>query len=192
MKIVCIGNSIVNGFPLDREQCFTGLLHSVYGYETVNCGINGDTTAGIYSRFDNDVIAQNPDACILLTGTNDFIGGSSVGEAFDNIRRITAKASEVEAMHMILLTPLLTYPPMAERLWVPADYTALNQTLAGFAHRLKSLEGCAVIDTQSAFQNSGISGSQAYIDGIHPTAAAHEFLAEYIAGQLEAVLHQKI
>ena len=61
MKIVCIGNSIVNGFPLKRSQCFTGLLRSRYGYETINKGVNGDTTDGIYERFDSDVTAHRPD-----------------------------------------------------------------------------------------------------------------------------------
>ena len=188
MKIVCIGNSIVNGFPLRRSQCFTGLLRSRYGYETINKGINGDTTDGIYQRFDSDVTAHRPDVCLLLTGTNDFIGGKSAEQAFDNIKRILAKAAQLDSMQMILLTPLLTYPPMAERMWVPADYRELNQTLEAFAERLRTLEGCSIIDTQNAFKNSGIAAEEAYSDGIHPTAAAHEFLAEYIAKQLEGIL----
>ena len=188
MKIVCIGNSIVNGFPLKRSQCFTGLLRSGFGYETINKGVNGDTTEGIYQRFDSDVIAYTPDVCLLLTGTNDFIGGKSAEQAFDNIKRILAKAARLESMQMILLTPLLTYPRMAERMWVPADYTALNQSLEEFAQKLKTLEDCSVIDKQSAFKNSGIATDKAYSDGIHPTAESHEFLAEYIAGQLAAIL----
>ena len=188
MKIVCIGNSIVNGFPLKRSQCFTGLLRSRYGYETINKGVNGDTTDGIYERFDSDVTAHRPDVCLLLTGTNDFIGGKSAEQAFDNIKRILAKAAQLDSMQMILMTPLLTYPPMAERMWIPADYTALNKTLEEFAQRLKSLEGCSIIDTQSAFKNCGIAAEDAYSDGIHPTAEVHEFLAEYIAKQLEAIL----
>ena len=76
-----------------------------------------------------DVTAHRPDVCLLLTGTNDFIGGKSAEQAFDNIKRILAKAAQLDSMQMILLTPLLTYPPMAERMWVPADYTELNQTL---------------------------------------------------------------
>ena len=188
MKIVCIGNSIVNGFPLSRSQCFAGLLHSRYGYEIINRGINGDTTDGIYRRFDSDVISERPDACLLLTGTNDFIGGKSAEQAFDNITKITVKAARLESMKMVLLTPLLTYPEMAERMWVPADYQVLNRTLEEFAQRLKTIESCSVIDTQNAFRNSGIKTEDAYSDGIHPTAAAHEFLAEYIAKQLDMLL----
>jgi acyl-CoA thioesterase I len=188
MKIVCIGNSIVNGFPLRRSQCFAGLLHSRYGYEIINRGINGDTTDGIYRRFDSDVISHRPDVCLLLTGTNDFIGGKSAEQAFDNITKITAKAAQLETMRMALLTPLLTYPEMAERMWIPADYQVLNRTLEEFAGRLKTIEGCSVIDTQNAFRNSGIKTEDAYSDGIHPTAAAHEFLAKYIAEQLDVLL----
>ena len=91
-------------------------------------------------------------------------------------------------MQMILLTPLLTYPSMAERMWVPADYTELNKTLEEFAQKLKTLEECIIIDTQSAFKSCGIAAEDAYSDGIHPTAVSHEFLAEYIAKQLEDIL----
>ncbi len=188
MKIVCIGNSIVNGFPLKRSESFTGLLNSRYGYETINKGVNGDTTNGIYQRFDSDVIANRPDACLLLTGTNDFIGGSDTDRAFENITKILTKAMRLETMKMILLTPLLTYPDMAEHMWVPADYRALNLTLEEFAYKLKGIRGCSVIDTQSAFKNINMAAKEAYSDGIHPTAAAHEFLAEYIANELKALL----
>ncbi len=188
MKIVCIGNSIVNGFPLRRSECFTGLLKSRYGYETINKGINGDTTNGIYQRFDSDVIANSPDACLLLTGTNDFIGGSDIDAAFENIIKILTKARQLEAMKMILLTPLLTYPEKAERMWVPADYRMLNITLEEFAGKLKTIDDCNIIDTQSAFKRSGIAADEAYSDGIHPTAVAHEFLAEYIAKELKVLL----
>ena len=35
-KIVCIGNSIVNGFPLRRSQCFASLLREATGWEIIN------------------------------------------------------------------------------------------------------------------------------------------------------------
>lgn len=181
MKVVCIGNSIVNGFPIEKGLCFAGLLSSRYGYDVVNKGVNGDTTKGIYERFDRDVISLNPDICMLLTGTNDFIGGLSEGEVFDNIRHTADKACDIKTMKMIVLTPLLTYPEMAEREWLPADYNMINNRLKSLANNIKKLDGCYTIDTQQAFADSGIKNSDAYIDGIHPTPQAHEFLAEYIS-----------
>ena len=85
-KIVCIGNSIVNGFPLRRSQCFASLLREATGWEIINKGNNGETTAQILARFERDVISHHPDIVVILTGTNDFIfQDATPEEAFQNL-----------------------------------------------------------------------------------------------------------
>ena len=123
-KIVCIGNSIVNGFPLRRSQCFTSLLREATGWEIINKGNNGETTAQILARFERDVISHHPDIVVILTGTNDFIfQDATPEEAFQNLihmantaalrgsdrdrgkRRISAKAGlrrKSAAVHVLL------------------------------------------------------------------------------------------
>lgn len=51
-KIVCIGDSITFGYEIKEAQKRTALLSEALGLEIVNCGVNGDTTADMLSRFD--------------------------------------------------------------------------------------------------------------------------------------------
>ncbi len=80
MKIVFIGNSIINGFPYDRNQEFVSLYREASGNEVINKGVNGDTVHGIIRRFSQDVLAHKPDVAVILTGTNEFIYKESLPE----------------------------------------------------------------------------------------------------------------
>ena len=73
MKVVCAGNSIVNGFPHPRSCSFPSVLRELTGWKVINKGVNGETTAMLAERFDKDVISHAPEKVIILTGTNDFI-----------------------------------------------------------------------------------------------------------------------
>ncbi|NCA78125.1 MAG: GDSL family lipase, partial [Alphaproteobacteria bacterium] len=56
-KLVCIGNSITNGFPLKRSQSFPALIREATGWEVINKGNNGETTEQVLERFPKDVLA---------------------------------------------------------------------------------------------------------------------------------------
>jgi len=79
-KIVFIGNSIVNGFPLSRGRSFPGLIRAAvkageatFHADVINKGVNGETTAQILDRFEHDVLDHEPAVVVIMTGTNDFI-----------------------------------------------------------------------------------------------------------------------
>src|SRR5829696_806544 len=40
-----------------------------------NAGINGNTTAQMLARLDQDVLSRDPDTVFVLGGTNDVLGG---------------------------------------------------------------------------------------------------------------------
>ena len=182
MKTVVIGNSIVNGFPLKRSRCFTSLLRTKYGIETINKGVNGDTTKGILLRFEEDALKSGPDLILLLTGTNDFITGGSVSDAVKNVKAMLDLAGDTE---VTALSPLLTHPALAARMWMRADYNLVNEKLKEFKAELEKI--MPVIDTQSAYADfaENVSAREAYIDCIHPGEEGHEVLAAYIAEKLE-------
>ena len=97
-KVIFIGNSIVAGYPWSKGKSFASILRRILkgeeitfskgdktvlltqpdfakntGFDIVNKGVNGDTTAGIAARFETDVLQGEPDHGDFLTGTNDFI-----------------------------------------------------------------------------------------------------------------------
>ena len=111
-KIVFIGNSIVAGYPWGKSKSFTGVLRRMLkdgvdgsgesiafakgtGFDIINKGVNGDTTAGITARFEQDVLLHRPDMVFFLTGANDFIyREASPAEAFENLQTLAAHADE--------------------------------------------------------------------------------------------------
>ncbi len=184
MKLIIIGNSIVNGFPLRRSQCFASLLRTEYGYEVINKGINGDTTGGVLLRFEKDALASRSDNILLMTGTNDFIMGGSVDTAIHHVHEMAELAGEGR---LIALTPLLTHPALAGRMWMRADYGEVNRKLQEFAERLERMNGIGILDTQAAYKRFAetVSMREAYVDGIHPGAEGHLFLAEFLAQEIK-------
>ena len=181
--ITIIGNSIVNGYPHRWSESFTGILRSEYGFDTVNKGVNGDTVSGVLERFEKDVVSKKPSSCIILSGTNDFIQGRTAGYVYGMLCEMKAKA---EGIKVYFLTPVLTEPEMAAKLWVPADYKSVNKEMIILADILREEETAECIDIQTALLEfgKGKSPEEVYVDGIHPSKEAHRAIAEYIAGRI--------
>lgn len=186
MKIVCIGNSIVNGYPHKRSQCFASLWRQASGHEIINKGENGDIISNIYARFEKDVISHKPAAVVILTGTNDFIYQiCSPVEAMSNLDKM-AELARKNFIEVILMTPLLIDVSMAERCWLPdIDYTAVNEKLK----LLRSLmldygnkNGVRIIDAQKQFFQlyTEENVSDYLLDGLHPTVLGHEAMARFL------------
>ncbi|MGN0704427.1 MAG: GDSL-type esterase/lipase family protein [Lentihominibacter sp.] len=180
-KLVFIGNSIVNGFPWKRSQCFVSLVRESTGYDVINKGINGDTTGNIMRRFGKDVIDNNPDQVFILTGTNDFIYDKL---AADQVYRNLAAMAETAAdngISPVLLTPLPVDAEMASRLWMTGsgtDYNKVNRQLEEISEIIRS-GGLEFIDLNREYRRCGL-----YHDGVHPTPEGHAFIAQVILDRI--------
>lgn len=174
-KIVCIGNSIVNGFPLRRSQCFASLLREATGWEIINKGNNGETTTQISARFERDVISHHPDCVLILTGTNDSIyQDATPEEAFQNLIRM-ANAAALHGIKPVFLTPLPVDEAMAAERWMQGcgiKYARVNEELNTLSELIRR-SGTRYLDLNNLYRQCG-----QYIDGVHPTAAGHRFIAE--------------
>jgi lysophospholipase L1-like esterase len=186
MKIVCIGNSIVNGYPHKRSQCFASLWREASGHEIINKGENGDVTPNVLARFEKDVISHRPAAVAILTGTNDFIYQvCSPEETMDHLDKIAALA-KANSIEVIMMTPLLIDVSLAERLWIPdVDYHAVNEKLKML--RVLMLDygqknGVRIIDAQRKYSQLYTSEnvSEYLLDGLHPTVRGHEAISRFL------------
>lgn len=80
------------------------------GYEFVNAGANGDTSADLLARLDTDVIACEPDAVVLLIGGNDARDGVPPAQFRANLTAIVERVhARTEAR-----VALLSLPPQGE------------------------------------------------------------------------------
>lgn len=186
MKIVCIGNSIVNGFPHRRSQCFASLWRQASGHEIINKGENGDITPNIYARFEKDVISHKPSAAVILTGTNDFIYQVCSPEETMGWLDKMAALSKTKSIDVILMTPLLVDVSLAERHWMPdVDYAMVNEKLKVLRSLMLEYgdkNGVRIIDAQDLFYRlyTKENVSDYLLDGLHPTVLGHETIAGFL------------
>lgn len=181
MKVVCIGNSIVRGFPHRQSQSFPSVLRARTDWQVINKGVNGDSTAKVLARFQGDALSHHPDKVILLTGANDFIyQTASPAEAMENIDRMI-QLSEERDVAMVLLTPLQCNPQQAARQWMAGaavDYNLVNQKLSALSALIRNTaaaRGCALVDLELKYKRFG-----RYQDGLHPTVEGQEWIAQCI------------
>ncbi len=187
-KIVCIGNSITNGFPFKRSQSFPSLIRETTGYNVINKGVNGESTAQVLDRFQHDVIDHKADIVTILTGTNDFIFSlDTVAGAFEKIKAMTSLASKHQ-IDVLLMTPLLTVPEMAREAWMAdsdVDYYKVNQQLEELGELIKGEindQSIIFLDLQEMYKGfvKSVGSEKAFHDGLHPTVEGQAFIADCI------------
>jgi acyl-CoA thioesterase I len=185
MKVVCIGNSIVKGFPHRQGQSFPSVLREKTGWQVINKGVNGDTTAMVLQRFSTDVLAHQPDKVLILTGANDFIYQvAGPVEAMKNIEQMIEMA-QAKGIVPVLLTPLQCNSSQAEQEWMSGglvDYKEVNYKLSELSTLIRSAasaRGCAMVDLGLKYMGFGN-----YHDGLHPTVEGQEWIAQWIIEEL--------
>jgi len=103
-KIVCIGDSITFGYEIENTQKWTTLLSKELNVKVVNCGLNGDTTAGMLSRFQHIIKTHNPTHVIITGGTNDLWFGLKDEHIISNIHAM-AKLANHYGINVIIGIP---------------------------------------------------------------------------------------
>lgn len=188
IKIVCIGNSITNGFPYPRSQSFPSVIRESTGYDVINKGNNGETTADVLARFRHDVLNHKPDVVTIMTGTNDFIYNTDTPESAMEKIKIMCQWAADAGIRVILMTSLLTDAPRAQREWLDTmdtDYDEVNRKILEYDRLMReygNAEEITVLDTQRAYMDyAKEKGSEAaFHDGLHPTSEGYRFLASLI------------
>ena len=179
--IVALGDSLTAGLGVGPDEAYPALLETRlrregYAYRVVNAGVSGDTTAGGPRRVDW-VLREQPQIAIVALGANDGPRGQSVGAMRDNLLAIVARFQGAGAR--VLLAGMRLPPNYG------AEYTRdFSAVFADVARRTRIafmpflLEGVAA----DRRLNQG--------DGIHPTAAGYQVIAERIYPHLKPLLQK--
>ena len=186
MKVICIGDSITQGYGVLPHETWVELLNRQNEIVFINKGINGDTSGGMLARFQKDVIEEKPRYVLIMGGANDLITGSSPGSAQTNIMAMVHQAY----YHQII--PIIGISIKADgetfrKDW--AEMTAvsdLNDSIREYRNMLIKfcrIFNIACIDFYSEFEQRAQGDYRGYfIDGLHPTREGHKVLAD-IANQ---------
>lgn len=98
MKVVALGDSLTSGHRLPVEQAYPALLEKRLageglGFQVINHGVSGDTTAGGVRRLDR-ALAEKPDILIVELGANDGLRGVPVAQVRSNLQTIIEAAQK--------------------------------------------------------------------------------------------------
>jgi len=132
-------------------------------------GIPGNTTTDMLARFSGDVAAWSPRVVVILGGTNDLAAGRTTEEVLDTLDQLAGLARSLGA------TPVLgTVPPRTD-----GDYAERVAGLNAAIRAAGEHSGTTVIDFFSVLTDDDDGWQPGFTDdGVHPTAAAAEAMAE--------------
>lgn len=162
-----------HGLP-SPDSAYPGLLgrrwaDAGYGYQMVNAGVSGDTSAGGRARLAGLLEAYGASLAVLVVelGANDGLRGRDTEALYENLAWIVSETRRRKPNADVVVVGMEAPPNMG------ADYAARFREVFGRAARD---EGAAL----APFLLEGVAGVPELNQGdrIHPNAAGHAALAD--------------
>ena len=159
--IVFLGDSITQGWKT--------LVKDFPHFKVANRGIGGDTTRGIWYRLKEDVLDLDPEAVVLLIGTNDIGLGATPEEAAENLKTIFAMLKKHNAKMPIIVCKVM---PSSSKMSRPSEKL---QKLNGLVDALiKGDTQFIRCDTWNIFADAeGNAKAEEFPDLLHPNATGY-------------------
>ncbi|MDO5718334.1 MAG: GDSL-type esterase/lipase family protein [Tissierellia bacterium] len=186
MKIICLGDSLTYGYMLPRKDSWPSILEEISSHKVINKGINGDTTPGMLSRFQNDVVAEKPSVMILMGGTNDFYNEIGYMNVAMNIKTMIVQCNYYMIKPVVMVPiPSISVEPMLimKSSEVNRSITKLREELFAF----QTVDDFILIDLYSHINELMEANKVAeyYLDDIHLNRKGNEYVAKIIDDYLK-------
>lgn len=105
-NIVTLGDSIANGFGVNKKDSFAIQIPQSLGKNPIKLGIDGETTSGLLARIDNELNKINSIAMIIISiGGNDFLRKLPEDSTKRNLDAIISKAKKHTNCIVIISVP---------------------------------------------------------------------------------------
>ena len=171
--------------------------------KVINAGISGNTSGQLLARLDRDALSKEPDAVVIMVGTNDRLNSHSFTDSKTYRRNVEALVSRIlsNRVGVVLVTP----PTCIDRFLLtrhdPKHFASQSPT-----QRMKEVRrivldiarkrGVGLVDfhqyltenrlgderATSLLRNPANSGTK---DGVHLTPNGSRRLAELVAAELK-------
>src|SRR5438874_2671172 len=166
--VVMLGDSITEGWRDDFTAWFPGM-------KIANRGISGDTSRGVLIRLQEDVLALQPQAVVLLIGTNDLEENADPETIAGNLKLIIAELARHDRKMPIVLCQVF---PSSAGMSRPADkIKKVNQL---YAAAVKGNAQITLVETWPLFADAkGDAIPAEFPDLLHPNMAGY---AKWAAG----------
>jgi acyl-CoA thioesterase-1 len=177
--IAVLGDSLTAGLGVAADEAFPARLQDRlrregYDYRVVNAGVSGDTTAGGLRRVDW-VLRTRPDVVVVALGANDGLRGQPPGAMRDNLEAIVKRLQGAGAR--VLLAGMRMPPNYG------VEYT---REFAAVFPEVARRTGVPLMP----FLLDGVAADPRMVqaDGIHPSAAGHQIIADRLWPHLRPLL----
>ncbi|HEV8543288.1 MAG TPA: GDSL-type esterase/lipase family protein [Verrucomicrobiae bacterium] len=166
--VVLLGDSITQGWGEDFSAWFPGM-------KLANRGISGDTTRGVLIRMQEDVLALNPAAVVLLIGTNDLEEKATPETIAANLKLILVEITRHDSKTPIILCQV--FPSSASKSRPVEKIKKVNQL---YAQAVKGNAQVTLLETWPLFADAnGDAIASEFPDLLHPNMAGY---AKWAAG----------
>jgi lysophospholipase L1-like esterase len=161
-SVVMLGDSITQGWGEDFSGWFPGM-------KIANRGISGDTSRGVLIRLEGDVLTLQPQAVVVLIGTNDLEEKAEPETIAANLKLILAELTKADAKMPVVLCQVFPSSASQSR---PADkIRKLNQL---YADAVKGNAQVRLIETWPLFADAqGEALAAEFPDLLHPNQAGY-------------------
>jgi lysophospholipase L1-like esterase len=160
--VVFLGDSITQGWGEDFSAWFPGM-------RIANRGISGDTSRGVLVRLQEDVLALEPKAVVLLIGTNDLEEKATPETIASNLELILAEfARHNSAMPVVLCQ---VFPSAAAKSRSADQIKQVNRL---YAQAVRGNAQVIFLETWPLFADAaGDAKPDEFPDLLHPNLAGY-------------------
>lgn len=106
--VLALGDSITWGTGATPETSYPAVLAGLTGWQVVNAGVPGDTSAGALARLPGLLQEHSPQLVIVSIGGNDFLRRMPPAETRANVRSICQQAAASGAQVLLVGVPELS------------------------------------------------------------------------------------
>jgi len=178
--VAFLSDSIGAGLHLAGDQAFPAVLQRLLAAEglpfrLVNASESGRTTSGGVTALPW-TLRSDPDVLVIALGGNDGLRGIDLAEIEQNLRRLIEGARGAGVRVLLL------------GMRIPANYGDYAKAFDALYPALAAEYGVAFVP----FYMDGVAGvvDQNQDDGLHPTPAGQERLAQNVAPALRGLLEE--
>ena len=179
--ILIVGDSLSAGHRIAIEQSWPALLVKKlqaehYPYSVANISVSGETTQGGLARLAPALKQHRPAIVIVELGANDGLRGLALEQMRDNLRSMVKQSQDIHAR--VLLVGMRLPPNYGQ------DYEhKFEQVYAELARQQK-------IPLVPFLFEGFAERRDAFIDGLHPTAATQPLLLDNVWRGLQPLLRK--
>jgi acyl-CoA thioesterase I len=171
--VLALGDSITHGTGAAPEAAYPAQLALLTGWNVINGGVSGDTSAQALARLPALLAEHRPALVIVSIGGNDFLRRLPEADTADHVRRSVTAARDAGAQVLLVAVPR---PTLAAAVGAGLSDHPLYEKLAGELALPLHTGGWAHV----------LGDEKLKSDQIHANAAGYRVFAEGLATSLRA------